>query len=140
MHLRRALAQTYFVGYTFLAVCCHNSKCDWPGGEIQDFGTYCNGELTIRVAQVNGRLMFSVLDADSNIIIQQNRNMSVYQHWGLFLDSSKNFWVFSSDIGHSVWEKDHKTGRYWERCFSRPLTRTDVPQEIYDSRFVRFLN
>jgi hypothetical protein len=93
-----------------IALCCSPS-CDWPGGEIREFGKFCNGEVTITVDEKDNLLKYEVRNNKGDVLIVQDMNISVVQNWGLFFDSKKNLWVFSSDVGTSVWEKDLK-GKY----------------------------
>jgi hypothetical protein len=73
------------------------------------------------------------------VIIRQDMNISIHQHWGFFLDSKKNFWVFSSDVGDCIWEKDSATDNYSKRVFYHKLSKEEVPKEIFESKLRRFL-
>ena len=129
--------------YSFLIILvifsCSNSNCNWAGGEILDFGEYCNGEFKINVFENDNDLKYEVRNKNNEIVIKQDMNISIHQHWGLFLDAKKNFWVFSSDVGDGIWEKDSATGKYRKRMFHHWLTKEEVPQEIYDTSLKRFL-
>jgi len=82
-------------------------------------------------------LKYEVRDKKGDVLIVQNMNISVVQNWGLFFDDKKNLWIFSSDGGTSIWEKDSKGNHH--RAFHRQLTKDDVPQELYESSLKRFL-
>ena len=118
---------------------CSNTSCNWTKGEIVEFGTYCNSEFGVKVYEKNNFLMYEVRNNDNEIVIEQDDNISVFHHWGLFLDNENNFWVFSSDIGIGVWKKDSITGKYTKMNFDRKVTKDDVPKEIYESSLKRFL-
>src|SRR5689334_1914877 len=118
---------------------CSNTNCDWAKGEIVEFGTYCNSEFRVKVYEENNFLKYEAVNKDDEILIQQDMNISIFQHWGLFLDSENNFWVFSSDVGISVWKKDSVTGNYTKMNFDHKVARNDVPEEIYESSLKRFL-
>jgi hypothetical protein len=118
---------------------CSNTNCDWKGGLIRDFGEYCTGELKVSVFEKSNDLKYEVRNSEGEIVIQQDMSISIYQHWGLFLDKKKNFWVFSSDVGTGIWERDKGTGRYNKRMFHHQLSKDEVPPEIYESWLKRFL-
>lgn len=104
-----------------------------------DFGVYCDGELSIKVYAKDGYLKYEVYNKGDEILFCQDMNISIYQRWGLFLDNNKNLWVFSSDVGHCIWERDSGTGRYRKRTFYHQLSKDEVPEEIYESTLRRFL-
>ncbi|WP_254091510.1 hypothetical protein [Dawidia soli] len=115
------------------------SNCDWTGGEITDYGEYCDGEFKISVYEKDNRLKYEVRNRNDELVIQQDMNISVFQRWGLFLDKKKDFWVLSSDVGISVWRKDPDTGQYRKHTFYHRLGKDDVPPELYASSLRRFL-
>ncbi len=118
---------------------CNNTDCDWPGGEITDFGEYCNGEIKIKVYEKNDYLKYTVLNKNNELILQEDMDISLFQRWGLFLDKKSNFWLLSSDVGIYVWEKDSATGRYRKKTFYHKLGKDEVPSELYESSLRRFL-
>jgi len=122
-----------------LVMSCQSSNCNWPGGAIVEYGNYCNSEFSIDVFEHNLELRYEVRDRDRNLLVKEDVSISVVQHWGLFMDNDGNFWVFSSDIGDCVWERIHGTRTYQKKTFDRPLTKIDVPVELYESPLRRFL-
>lgn len=122
-----------------LAPSCKPQNCDWKGGEIIDFGIFCNNDFTIKVSEKDHYLKYAVHNKNGEIVIKQDMNISVIHHWGLFLDSNKNLWVFSSDVGDGVWELEKSTGIYRKRMFYHELTKDEVPQELFNSSLKRFL-
>ncbi|MFM7854925.1 MAG: hypothetical protein ACKO96_24100 [Flammeovirgaceae bacterium] len=123
----------------FVLQSCNEPACDWKGGEITDYGTYCNDDFKINVYEKDNYLKYEVRNKKEDVIIRQNVNISIVHHWGLFLDNDKNLWVFSSDIGDSIWKMDSLTGKYNNRIFHHWLTRDSVPSELYASSLRRFL-
>ncbi len=119
-----------------IASCSPN--CDWAGGEIRDFGTFCNSNFTIRVDEEDQLLKYEVTDSNGRSLIVQDMNISTIQNWGLFLDKKANLWIFSSDVGTSIWERN-SDGKYYHRIFYRQATKEDVPPELYESSLRRFL-
>jgi hypothetical protein len=118
---------------------CSNPNCSWMGGEIVDFGEYCNGEIKIKVYEENSYLKYIVLNKNNDLVIKEDMNISIFQRWGLFLDKKGSFWLLSSDVGIYVWEKDSATGRYHKKTFYHKLGKDDVPPELYESSLRRFL-
>jgi hypothetical protein len=123
----------------FTLTSCDTTKCDWAGGEITGYGEYCNGQVNIKVYEKGNFLKYEVHSNGNELVIQQDMKISVFQRWGLFLDKKGNFWVLSSDVGISVWEKDTATGQYRKRMFFSKLSKDDVPPELYESSLRRFL-
>lgn len=127
----------FVIAISLMALCC-SPNCDWSGGEIREYGEFCNTEVNISVDEKDNFLKYEVRNKKGDVLIVQDMNISVVQSWGLFFDNKKNLWVFSSDVGTSVWERDSK-GKYHNRAFYRELTKDDVPQELYESSLKRFL-
>ncbi|MDL5050859.1 hypothetical protein QQ054_33205 [Oscillatoria amoena NRMC-F 0135] len=123
----------------FVTQSCKESACNWSGGEITDYGTYCNGDLKIKVYEEDSYLRYEMRDKKDDVAVKYDMNISVVHHWGLFLDNDKNLWVFSSDIGDAVWKRDSLTGEYSKKIFHHSLTRDSVPSELYASSLKRFI-
>ena len=124
----------------FVAQSCKEpAACDWKGGEITDYGTYCNSDLKIKVYEEDNYLRYEMRDKKDDVTVKYDMNISVFHHWGLFLDNDRNLWVFSSDIGGSVWKRDSVTGEYNNRIFHHWPTRDSVPNEVYSSSMKRFI-
>src|SRR5688500_17973920 len=96
----------------FIVQSCKESTCDWKGGEVADYGTYCNNELKLKVSEEDNYLKYEVRNNEGAIVIKNDENISVVQRWALFLDKDKKLWVFSSDIGHSCWIRDSMDDKY----------------------------
>jgi hypothetical protein len=124
---------------SFITTSCNNANCNWTGGEIIDFGEYCNEDFKIKVYEKNHYLQYVLLNKDNGLIIQEDMNISVFQRWGLFLDKKGNLWVFSSDVGDCIWKKDSATGRYRKTTFSHQLSKGEIPPELYESSLKRYL-
>jgi hypothetical protein len=124
----------------FAVQSCKEPSCDWKGGEIIDYGTYCNNDLKIKVYEEDNYLRYEIRNSKDEIIIKNDMNVSIVQHWGLFLDNEKNLWVFSSDVGTGIWERDPLTGEYIKKIFHHKLTRDSVPSEVYSSAMKRFID
>jgi len=123
----------------FLLQSCKEPACDWKGGEIIDYGTYCNDDFKIKVYKEGNFLRYEVENKKDDVAIKNDMDISVFHHWGLFLDNDKSVWVFSSDIGDAVWKRDSVTGEYRKRMFHHFLTRDSVPNELYASSLKRFI-
>jgi hypothetical protein len=123
----------------FTIISCNRDNCNWQGGQIIEFGEYCDGELKIKVYQKNNDLHYEMRNSRNEVLVKQDMSISIYQHWGLFLDNKKNFWLLSSDVGIYVWEKDSVSGRYRKRTFFHKLRKDQVPPELYNSSLKRFL-
>ena len=125
----------------FILQACNDkdSTCDWQGGEITDFGTYCNYDIEIIVYEDGNFMRYEAWNKDGEMLFKYNKNISTIHHWGLFLDNDMNVWMFSSDVGGSIWEKDSLTKEYRNRVFHSFLTKDSVPDELYTSSLKRFL-
>lgn len=53
----------------------------------------------------NNFVRYKAYDGNGRTVITYDYNISTFQNWAFYLDEKKNFWVFSSDIGDSVWKK-----------------------------------
>jgi len=129
-----------FMLLIILIIISCSSNCNWVGGEIVDLGKYCNSELKINVFRNGNYLKYEVRNNRDVIVIQQDMNISIHQHWGFYLDSKMNFWVFSSDVGTGIWERNSTTGQYSKRMFHHKLTKKEVPLELYESSLKRFIS
>ncbi|NOS93403.1 MAG: hypothetical protein HOP30_15900 [Cyclobacteriaceae bacterium] len=118
---------------------CSELTCDWSGGVITDYGSYCNNDLKIKVYEDSNYLRYEVLNQKGNVVIKTDMNISKFQRWGLFLDEQKNLWVLSSDVGDAVWKLDSSTGRYNKKMFHYYLTKDSVPRELYNSKLKYFI-
>jgi len=68
-------------------------------------------------------------------MLQQDMDISIHQHWGFFLDSKRNFWVFSSDVGDGIWEKDSVTSKYYKcnNYFALKLEKSVLETDFFKS-------
>jgi hypothetical protein len=134
------IMRLFVLGILILVIqSCKDSSCDWKGGEITDVGTYCNTDVLIKVYKEGNYLRYEVKNKKDSILIKSDENISVIQQWGLFFDSDRNLWVFSSDIGDSIWKRDSITGKYNKKIFIGWLKKDSVPSEIFLSSMKRFL-
>lgn len=106
---------------------------NWNGGKIVEPGVYqlSDSSLTIHIFLENDFVRFEVDDEKGKTLIKYNYNISTYQNWAFYLDEQKAFWVFSSDIGHSVWRK--MGNAYLEYSFNHIPTRAEVPESVYQN-------
>lgn len=114
-----------------IALSCKESACDWKGGEITNYGNYCNSHVKIKVYEKDNYLKYEMRNREEDIIISNDENISVVHRWALFLDDEKNLWVFSSDIGHSCWIKGIGTKGYVKREFVGQISKDSIPAEVY---------
>lgn len=119
---------------------CKSPQCDWKGGEITDYGTYCNDDIEVKVYEEDNYLRYEVRNAKGDLAVRQDVNISVFHHWGIFLDNKKNLWVFSSDVGHALWKRNPLNGEYARKHFPYKITRDSVPDEVYSSAMRRFID
>jgi len=124
------VAALVFIVSLFLSCQAHESK--WQGGKITEPGTYeyHDGSLTINIYLENNFVRYKGIDDDGKTVIKYDYNISVFQNWAFYLDEKTNFWVFSSDIGDSVWKKGSGSS-YFQTTFNRQLTENDVPESVY---------
>jgi hypothetical protein len=122
----------FFVCSLFFDCSTSVTHAQWAGGKIEQPGTYrlSDGNLIIRIYIENNFVRYVAEDKEGELI-RYNYNISVYQQWAFYLDKKRDFWVFSSDIGHSVWRKSGSV--YFEHTFDRMLARTEVPDEVYQN-------
>jgi hypothetical protein len=108
------------------------TEYNWNGGKIVKPGVYqlSDSTLSVHIFLENNFVRYKV-DQDDRTLIRHNYNISVYQNWAFYLDGQRNFWVFSSDIGHSVWRRMGDT--YVEYTFNHILTRAEVPDDVYQN-------
>ena len=102
------------------------------GQLIQSFGIYidkANNQI-LEVSNNNGLLKYSFL-VKKDTIIKNVENTSVYLNWGLYLDTSNNLWVNSSDIGSWVWLK--KNGTYVKQTIKSLPKTIKIPVKFYNS-------
>ncbi len=129
-----------FLVVVVILVSCGNT-CQSGKGEIVDLGVYCLDEkLGLEVYNEEGYLKYLVFNReDDKIIFEQTNDISIYTSWGLFFDNEGNLWVFSNDIGNSIWELDKQKNQYSQKFFSRQVFKSEVPQEIYESSLKKFI-
>jgi hypothetical protein len=114
---------------------CHgytNKQGSWTSGKITTPGKYAlpNNALSIDVYLENNFVRYKAFDKSNQIVIHYNVDINMYQNWAFYLDDQKNFWVLSSDVGHSVWKKVNGEG-YYHHIFNHVPTKSEVPASLY---------
>ena len=97
---------------------------------VRDYGKYIDEKtgLTLMVWKTNGLLKYSLI-RKSDTILTQNENASIYQNWLLYMDTSNNLWVCSSDIGSWVWL--NKNGRYKKIDITSAPKHVLIPKKFF---------
>jgi hypothetical protein len=117
-----------------ILACSGRTGAAWKGGKITEPGTYEleDESLRIEVYLENNFVRYKAYDNEGRNVISYGYNMSAFQRWAFYLDEKKNFWVFSSDIGHSVYKKGTASS-YFHDDIDHVLTRKEVPESVYDN-------
>ncbi|WP_073131317.1 hypothetical protein [Chryseolinea serpens] len=122
------------ISILILACCSRTGGAAWKGGKITEPGTYEleDESLKIEVYLERNFVRYKAYDNEGRTVISYGYNMSTVQRWAFYLDEQRNFWVFSSDIGHSVWKKGTASS-YFHDDIDHVLTRREVPKSVYDN-------
>lgn len=120
-------------------ISCGNQDTDWNGLAIHDFKSYTlPNNFKLFCFHDRYELKYILVDEIGELLIQTNERISIVHKWGIFVDKNYSVWVFSSDIGHSVWRRDIN-GEYRFEVFDRALFKTDVPPELNNSSLGYFI-
>ena len=112
-------------------VACSGSNQEIENRAIEELGVYSfNGGIKIIVYRENYLLRYLMLDGANNTLLKSDKNISLMQKWGLYLDRDDQLWVLSSDIGHSCWVKNDTTGSYRNKVFSGKLDKSSLPKGL----------
>lgn len=71
-------------------------------------------------------------DSDGDTLIKSNESISTIQRWALYWDKNHNLWVYSSDIGSFIWQRDPNNPKKYGKIYvsdSQEL-RTVMPKEL----------
>jgi len=121
-----------FITLVLLVSCKNENAGSWGGGKITEPGKYIynDASLVIQIAIENGFVKYGLYNSEGVLLAKNDYRISTYQNWAFYLDEDLNFWVFSSDIGHSVWEKD--LTRYYHHTFEHKLRKDEVSEKLYN--------
>ncbi len=107
-------------------------KQQWNGGAINKPGYYeFHSEINISVNERNNLIEYSVESKDGSLTIPR-KSFSALHNWAFYLENDGTLWVFSSDMGHSVWKRNSQ-GIFKETAFDHYLSREEIPKHIYNS-------
>jgi len=114
----------------YLISCASNNHRDLL---IDSEGTFYNSTKTLQlnIYVENNFVRYVLRDGRGNEKLRFNENISVFQEWGFYLDKNDTLWVFSSDIGNSLWVKNKKNDSYSEIIMDHLYNTSKVPQEIF---------
>jgi len=102
-------------------------------GPIEHFGIYTSTDkiTQLSVFEENSIVKYKMI-YNKKIVIESNDNIGSFQRWFFFWDSKENLWIYSADIGTSVWAKDQQ-GNYTQYGIKdRPIYCNPVPPIIYN--------
>lgn len=103
----------------------------WKEGIIDSEGLYIDkmSQWKLKVYRDDGLLKYFVYEG-KDTVIRSNENISAYQNWYFYVDSNKNLWIESSDVGPWVWIKqaNYKYSRF--EINNIPLNVT-IPKAFY---------
>ncbi|MDH5379346.1 MAG: hypothetical protein OEW75_00745 [Cyclobacteriaceae bacterium] len=117
--------------FVFLCVGCNSIHENWKGGAIHNLGIYRTNDLEINVKETNGQVQYYMKTSKGDTLIKHYRSFSDFHRWALHLDKKLNLWVFSSDIGSSLWKKDSIMNRYTEHTFFGPIPEKSIPDDVW---------
>lgn len=102
---------------------------------ITEPGTYSVAQLsyTMRVEIAPDHLVrYSVSDAGNSNVLQSVERFSHGQRWCLFWDSQDRFWVWSSDIGGFVWQRDESNAYRQSPTSDNEELYKQMPDQVFD--------
>ena len=100
-------------------------------GRIDDFGNYKYRDLNIQVNEVDDQVEYLVWNAKGDTLITCDDRFNKFQKWALHIDSQRNLWVFSSDIGHSCWYYDSIGHFYNKHEFQGRIGKSEMSNDVY---------
>lgn len=105
----------------------------WNGNVIDKLGIYNIEEekYTITVFKDKDSILhYSVSNELGENIIESTERASILHRWCLFWDKNNRLWVWSSDIGGFLWEKDDR-GCYKEINIINKEHFIEMPIEVF---------
>jgi hypothetical protein len=112
---------------------CVSTRENWEGGIITDVGKYEHQDYTVYVNDPNFLIEYYMLNGKGDTVLSANHKFNTFQSWALHLDKELNLWVFSSDIGHSRWQRDSLSGRYKEHEYWGEIPLDSIPKDVYET-------
>lgn len=118
----------------FFVVCLMLCKCqsNSQDGRITAKGIYEYKDVRVVVKDQSYNVRYLMLSSTGDTLIN-NGNFSSLHRWALLLDKDRTLWVFSSDIGHSFWKLDTKSGKYIEHPLVAPIHTDSLSAEVYST-------
>jgi hypothetical protein len=103
----------------------------WRGGIIKHFGTYTfpKRDLELTIRKDKDLMDFELKNRKGKVLIHSPKNMTIYESWGIFLDSRNNFYLHSTDIGDFKWVRNKKDYRRIDLNDNLD-TLADIPEEF----------
>jgi hypothetical protein len=116
---------------TLFLFSCLSNKGSWSGRKITSPGTYEVGPgISLEVFTEGSWVKYTVTNKKGDVIMKSSDGMSAHQKWAFYLDENKDLWVFSTDIGDSVWRRQ-PSGFYHHQYFNSFLSPDQVPPSVY---------
>ena len=77
---------------------------------ITNIGSYFSplSGLTLDVFKEGKKINYTLTDDEGKYMLKSKNQFLHYQKWAFYFDSSGVLWVYSSDVGTSIWMKDSK--------------------------------
>ncbi|ABQ05692.1 hypothetical protein Fjoh_2669 [Flavobacterium johnsoniae UW101] len=96
----------YFMILLTMISCVKKENEQWKGeGKIDHIGEFKTKSMyTIKVENNDDIISFNVSDNSKHSVVTSTEGISNIHNWYLYWDdANKALWVYSSDIGSSVW-------------------------------------
>jgi hypothetical protein len=93
------------------------------------FGTYNVRDLVVKVADVGGRVDFTV-QRNGNELAHSDISASANSRWILYVDTNDWIWLYSGDIGTYVWRPGPSGGYERVAVKENPEAASKVPPEF----------
>ena len=122
-----------YIALILIIYSCESSTEHRNGRVITDTGVYKHNGLSIHVIDQNDQVLYTILDSKGDTLITKDRAFSMFQKWAIHIDQNMNVWVFSSDIGHSCWIKNHLNKRYEKHEFLGKINTDSIPDEVFNT-------
>ena len=119
------------------ATSCGQGKTEfnnWQGGAIKEPGIYYykDNNLQLKVFIENKLLKYEMVDSSGKVLLRNGEiTGSVLHNWAFYLDSEKNLWALSSDLGHVKWDYDPDQNKYSPVVLHHNIDRDIVPASLY---------
>lgn len=122
------------MGVGCLVGCTHENDVELEDYVIDERGTHHldSEDIWLHVSKsADGLLYYSIRRSDGGELVKSNRGMSSFSRWYMQWNSSTSqLWVYSGDIGVSVWLMN-ASGLYHEIIIRDKVFVKDMPSEFH---------